>query len=374
MKRLIPANAYRADIGQRLGTERDAAGRVWCQVFPLGEWHRKDFPDGHLNLTADLLAQFIANWRAAGSPALPVDYEHEETGPASGWIEDLRQSPAGELEGAIKWTDEAAADIKADKRRYLSPTWAMQHVDRRTGEPGGPWLYGAALTNSPFYDSMPRVAATATSVAETTQPTQTKERRMLPELKKRMAAALKCAEDCSDEDMVTAIEAKCASQASASDVEGKLTAAVKTAADEAVKLTARIAALEADKAKHEKELFTRDFEAVFEAGLKAGRVGLPAMKDTLRATAEAMGLPVVKTLIDSMAPVALAPVGVAGAAGGSTGDAAKTAEAEITAFVEEKMKAGATYIDAMRAANIVKRDVVERAFSSTNSTKPPVQG
>ena len=57
----------------------------------------------------------------------------------------------------------AAAAIKADEKRYLSPTWSMSHANRRTGAKGGPWLYGAALLNDPFYDSMPRVAASDTA-------------------------------------------------------------------------------------------------------------------------------------------------------------------------------------------------------------------
>lgn len=156
---MIFTTRFRAYASSRLSVERDAEGRVWTQLFPLGTWHRSDFPGGKVELTPEFLGQFITSWKAGGSPPLPLDYDHKEDGPASGWIEDLRQSPSGELEGAVKWTDDAAAEIKADKRRYLSPTWSMQHTNRRTGEKGGPWLYGAALLNDPFYDSMPRVAA-----------------------------------------------------------------------------------------------------------------------------------------------------------------------------------------------------------------------
>lgn len=371
MRRVIPTNAFRADIGQRLGTERDEQGRVWCQLFPLGEWYRKDFPNGHLNLTSDVMSQFVANWRSAGSPALPVDYEHDESGPASGWIENLRLSSSGELEAAIKWTDEAAADIKADRRRYLSPTWTMTHSDRRSGELGGPWLYGAALTNSPFYDSMPRVAASSADADETTQPPDVKEKHnMIPELKKRCALALKCAEDCTDEDLVAAIEAKCQLQAAAQESEGKLTAALKTAGDETAKLTARIGELEATASKHAEELFERDFKDIFDAGLAAGRKGLPAMRDTLHATAKAMGakgLETVKTLIASMGEVPLTTTGISGKDAGAPD--AKAASSEVEAFIAEQMKAGKSFVEAQRAANFAHREAVEKSFAVV-TTKP----
>ena len=43
-------------------------------------------------------------------------------------------------------------------------------ANRRTGAKGGPWLYGAALLNDPFYDSMPRVAASAAEAAAPAPP------------------------------------------------------------------------------------------------------------------------------------------------------------------------------------------------------------
>lgn len=367
MKRILPTGAFRANVSQRISAERDAEGRVWCPLFPLGEWHRGDFPGGKLELTPDLFGSFIANWRDEGAPALPVDYEHNEDDIASGWIEDLRVGPSGGLEGAIRWTDAAASEIKADQRRYISPTWAMQHVNRRTGEKSGPWLYGAALTNTPFFDSMPRVAATATPVAETTHSPAVKDTSMTPELKKRLAAALKCAEDCSDEEMVAKCEASMSTMAaSVGDAEGKLTAANS----EGAKLRARVAELEAKESAHAEELFARDFEALFEAGLREGRAGLPAMKDTLKATAKALGkdgLATVKTLIASMGAVATAPVGVSGKDEPSL-DAAASVKF-IEERVTEKVKAGMKATDAYREVNREHPAIAAKANSNITNAK-----
>lgn len=351
---------FRAYAAFPLGTERDSKGRVWCQLFPLGMWHRADFPGGSLELTPELLGEFVANWKAEGSPALPCDYEHDESGPASGWIEDLRIGASGCLEGAIKWTDDAAADIKADKRRYLSPSWAMQHTNRRTGEKGGPWLYGAALTNTPFFDEMPRVAATATPpVAETTQPTPNKEQHMSYA---RIAAVLGLNANASEDVVVSAAEELKKSHASQLEEAGKLKASLVKGTEDTAKLAARNAELEADAKKHKEELFTRDFEAAFKAGLDEGRQGLPDLKDTLLATAKAVGLDAAKKIIAGLPKVALKASGVGGE-GDDSGDALKQFEAHVA----EKMKAGLKTADAYRLVSAEHPELAKKANSNLGS-------
>ena len=368
---------YRANVGLPLGVERDEDGRVWCQLFPLGEWHRADFPNGKLKLTPELLDQFINNWKAGGSPALPVDYNHDEEGPAAGWIEALRLSPDGVLEAAIKWTDAAAEDIKQDKRRYLSPTWAMKHANRRTGELGGPWLYGAALTNTPYYDSMPRVAASDSS--ETTQPLppalKAKEQQMD---KKRICAALGLPEDTDDEKVMEAIEAYAKAKAEAAPLDdekeeeekkeasakaSKLRAALEASTTETAKLAARVASLEADKAAMVEAAFERDFADV----MKASKAGLATMKDTLHATAKAIGLDAVKSIVAALPDVPTSEMGVSGKADEASGDV----NARIEALVVEKMKAGMKAQDAYAAVMREHRDLAEKALlpSGDNSNQ-----
>lgn len=349
---------FRAQQSARLGTERDAQGRVWCQLFPLGTWHRSDFPGGKLELTPELLKDFIANWKAGGSPPLPVDYNHEEDGPAAGWIEDLRLSAAGELEGAIKWTDDAAEDIKADRRRYLSPTWAMQHVNRRTGTKGGPWLYGAALLNDPFYDSMPRVAASAASAATspTHPPTEAlagQEKRMD---KKRICAALGLPEDCGDEEVMAALEAKCkASLTAAADAE-KLTAAVKAKDDTEAKLKA---ALE-DGEKLRASLIERDAMALIDAGKREGKA-LEPLKDIILAAAK-------RDMEEAKKLVAAFPVSVPLKAEGAPVEAEKSGSPveQFEALVAEKLAAGMKATEAYRVVAAEHRELAAKAFTLSN--------
>lgn len=355
---------FRAEQSSRLGTERDAAGRVWCQLFPLGTWHRSDFPNGKMELTAALLGEFIANWRAGGSPPLPVDYNHEEDGPAAGWIEDLRLSATGELEGAIKWTDDAAADIKADKRRFLSPTWAMQHVNRRTGTKGGPWLYGAALLNDPFYDSMPRVAASAAGAAQsptsTTEALAGQEKRMD---KKRICAALGLPEDSGDEAVMMAIEAACKARASAADVEGKLTAAVKVTSD----LDAKLKASEAELTKLRAERLTEQVDAAIAAGKAEGKA-LDALAESIKLVASTAGLDAAKKLIAGVAPSV--PLETVGTGGSPAPIDAKDAQKKLEALADEKVKAGMKPTEAWRAACRENRALAEICFPTTSTTNP----
>jgi hypothetical protein len=352
---------FRAYASFPIGTERDSKGRVWCQLFPLGTWHRSDFPGGKMELTPELLGQFVANWKAEGAPALPCDYEHKEDGPASGWIEDLRIGADGCLEGALKWTDDAASDIRADKRRYLSPTWAMSHTNRRTGAKGGPWLYGAALTNTPFFDEMPRVAATATTVAETTQPTPHKEQDMSLA---RIAAILGLNANASEDVVVAATEEMKKSNASHLEESGKLKAGLVKGTEDTAKMAARNAELEADAKKHKEELFTRDFEAAFKAGLDEGRQGLPGLKDTLLATAKAVGLDAASKIIAGLPKLAMKPSGTGGE-GDDGGDAVKQFEAHVA----EKMKAGLKATDAYRAVAAEHPELNKKANSNLG-TKP----
>lgn len=351
---------YRAQQSARLGTERDAQGRVWCQLFPLGTWHRQDFPGGKLELTPQLLNEFIDNWRAGGSPPLPVDYNHEEDGPAAGWIEDLRLSAAGELEGAIKWTDEAAEDIKADRRRFLSPTWAMQHVNRRTGTKGGPWLYGAALLNDPFYDSMPRVAASA-APPTTHQPPEALAGKDKHMDKKRICAALGLPEDTADEKVMEALEAACKTHASAGETE-KLTAAVSAAVKP---VEEKLAAVQAEAETLKASLLERDVEALCATAKLAGKP-VEGMREFIASAAKRDGMEAAKKLVDAL-PVVISTQ-EKGVSGTSEKLTASVAVQQFEALVEEQLKAGAKSRDAYRIVSAAHPELSGLAFPSTTTS------
>ncbi len=218
----------------------DVRAAKWNLIFPRGEWHGANLAPlgGSVDLTDEVLAAMVANWKAAGSPALPITFHHveieaspgvapEELKKAAGWYEDLRVTEAG-LEGLTRWTPNAAARIEADEYRFVSPEWTNRATDRRTGEPLGWWLYGAALLNDPFFHEQPRVAASHAA------PTGA-----APMDKKMLCAALGMPEDSTDEAIVAKCKALCGAAKCAAEETEKVKAALVVESD--AKVTAALA-------------------------------------------------------------------------------------------------------------------------------------
>lgn len=134
-------------------------GPVWNEIMPAGEWHRSDW--GVINVTRELLEKMIANWKAKGSPKLPIDRHHwgssnetRVTDPkakaAVGWLTDFRISAKDTLEGLTKWLPEGKADVDAERFQYISPEFHEAWPDAATGELE-PTLFGASLLNDPYF-------------------------------------------------------------------------------------------------------------------------------------------------------------------------------------------------------------------------------
>lgn len=342
----------RADAGMRL----PASDAKWCALFPRGGWHHHT--GGNIEFTDDLAAAFIASWKAAGSPPLPITLHHvpddlsvvekRTAGEAEGWIEDLRiGAGAIALEGAVKWTDPAKALIAADRYRYLSPEWSMQHIDRRTGAVGGPWLYGAALLNDPFFHSMPRVAASASPNphAPTNAAQQAEEKHMSMQ---RIRAALSLAAGVGEEQVAEAVERLVAANTTATE---KLTAATQAT----VKLTAleqTVEHLKAANAKTEAELVAMraakskaDVDALVAEALRDREVSDP-LKASIEKMAETCGIEEARKLVASL-PKAK-KVGEQGIAGDANalGETPETAHQKLEARAKEIAKGGVKPSDA----------------------------
>lgn len=158
---LIPDNPASATFAE--------AGQPVIQLLPDGSFAARDGRPGSLTknrlttwtLSPDVAATVLEKWRSRLTP-LVIDYEHQslntrENGrpaPAAGWIESLTYEPGKGLFAAVKWTDAAAAYIKADEYRYISPVFSF---DPKTGAVLE--LKSAALTNTPALDGLATVAA-----------------------------------------------------------------------------------------------------------------------------------------------------------------------------------------------------------------------
>jgi len=87
-----------------------------------------------------------------------IDYEHQtlltadngQPAPAAGWFRRLEwREGVGLFAVDVRWTDRAAAMVKAHEYRYLSPVFGF---DKKTGEINS--LHSAAITNSPALDGL----------------------------------------------------------------------------------------------------------------------------------------------------------------------------------------------------------------------------
>lgn len=148
--------------------DADGAAPV-IQIVPDGVFAARDGRPGTLGkgyprawkLTPEIAATVIDRWRRRRT-ALVIDYEHQtlhapqngRPAPAAGWIETLRYEPGKGLRAEVRWTAAAAAHIRADEYRYISPVIAF---DPRSGAVLE--VRGAALTNFPALDGMDAVAA-----------------------------------------------------------------------------------------------------------------------------------------------------------------------------------------------------------------------
>ena len=419
----------RGSFGARAARENND-GEKWSVIFPRGTWYGANLAPigGSITLTDSLFAEMIANWKAEGAPALPVYFHHpppieevpvekrKEVFAAAGHMEDFRITERG-LEARTAWSAEGQKALDEDKYRFVSPEWQPRHVSRRDGQKRGWLVTAAALTDTPFFNEMPRVAASTGEAergvdaarkwlkaaivlhekhmsgrAPTTGPEGEKsQQQMMDQMmsalaaldsmprvaaaalttekhmdKKRICAALGLKDDCGDEEVMAALEAKCKATAPV-DAE-KLTAAVKLTGDLESKLKAaneEVITLKAAAEAHQNERFAEQVAVLVADGKREGRP-----LDTLAATATfkaAKSLDDVKALIASV-PVSV-PLKAKGEPGSTEGLTRDTARVQYDTAVAAKVKAGSTYVEAARLTARELPDVSALLFgNSTSST------
>lgn len=349
-----------------------ATSSKWNLVFPRGEWHGPNLASigGSIVIDDAMLREVVANWKAAGMPPLPVRKTHahlDETDPvkrlelekAVGLLADMRVTAQG-LEVLTEWNDAGVAAVKSGEWNFWSPEWAPQHTDRRTGDTRGWWLSGVALTNDPFFHTMPAVAA-STAIppgSPTGKPNKGKHMNYA-----KIAAALGMPEDSTEE----AILAECSKmKASSSSMQASLTAAVQKAVQpveaQLKAATDRIIAIETEKAKADEALFARDVNDVIEAAKREGYACEP-MRASISLVAKASGLEEAKKLAMSAAKL---PLATKGNGQGATTVEASAAEyaAALEKFSTEKGLRGSAAVKAFHATHPAMAKVAAAPISS----------
>lgn len=363
--------------GARLDAQGD--GPKWNLLFPRGEWHGANLKPigGSIVIDEAMLQEVVANWRDAGKPALPVRKTHlhldadvpavdrPELEKSYGLLTDFRVTAAG-LEALTEWTDEGRGVVKAGEFNFWSPEWQPKHVDRRTGDVKGWWVSGTALTNDPFFNSMPRVAAETApaAAAPTLNPTKALAGEEKHMDKKRICAALGLPESCGDDEVYAAIEAKCKA---AAEKTGTL-----TASDVSTAVKAAVEPIEKELAVTRATLLERDLDSLI-ASKKAGdgrsgraidesKVKPVLLKLVASEKQHADGMKLAAEYLDAI-PCTV-PVKAAGTPG-NVEDKGSDAVAKFEALVAEAQKNDPklTYTAAARLVASSHRDVANAAFT-----------
>lgn len=166
----------------------------WIQLFPLGDWVADPMIGSSPHITSELLTQIVGNFaRYKIRPFFDLDHSSFwGSTKAYGWVEELELRDGG-LWARVEWTEEGAALLASRSYRYLSPLWAADWQDAKSGQHVGGRLLSVALTNMPFFDTeLEQVLA-----AQGGRP-------MNPKLK-ALAAAMKLPETATEEEIVTAL-------------------------------------------------------------------------------------------------------------------------------------------------------------------------
>lgn len=150
-----PSTLRVAVLTSNLCTRSDGALPSSFRVLPFGEFAAKDgrptdIPGGVWRLTEESARRIVAELSALADDGL-IDWEHgtlhaKATGayaPAAGWFSGIEFRPGeGLFLTGVRWTEKAAAALRAGEYRYVSPIFSY---DQETGEVLS--LINVALTN-----------------------------------------------------------------------------------------------------------------------------------------------------------------------------------------------------------------------------------
>lgn len=333
----------------------------WNRYLLTGRMFRRDFPDG-LELTKKDLEKMVENWKAAGSPRLKVDYCHFgssadpmpiEQKIASGWIADLQVVHLGRgsyaLDGLTEWTDKARAFITAKEFSCVSPEWAPDAMNPRTGEAQGPTFYGAGLLNDPFLTELPRVAASnSTTHTSTTEAAQAEGNTMSM---KMICAAVAMAETTPEAEVVAVVKMNADAAKKLPELKNELiamSAKAEALGAEKSALVEQTNTLTAEVSKLKAEKFDLSVSTLTEKLVKAGKVA-PVNASTVVKMAKAIGIDEAEKFFSAQPAIVDLTEKGHGDGGGEPVPADKeAARLKFNALVDAEIKTGTTTSDAFR--------------------------
>lgn len=192
-------------------------------IVPLGTWWRYG---REMTISRAMVDRMVERFSKRKIPVV-IDYEHQtlygSKAPAGGWIQQVMSSDTG-LKAKVQWVGNAKAEIEGGEYAFISPVIFWQVEDRDTGLMEGPEIQSCGLTNDPFFQELPPLAASnlaaryrsmygKAELEEQVQPQQTQpQQAWLGELKKALGVER-------EEEVATALKARLDS---VSFLEGKI--------------------------------------------------------------------------------------------------------------------------------------------------------
>jgi hypothetical protein len=142
------------------GVELAEKDLTWLHAMPVGTYDHPVY--GELSFSSERLARFADNVKnKVRKIDLDIDFDHKQDiakgSQAAGWIKDADVKDDGLWIGA-QFTDDAKAEVKAGKWKYLSPEFQDEWTDAQ-GNKYQDVLLGAGLTNRPFLKDLLPIAA-----------------------------------------------------------------------------------------------------------------------------------------------------------------------------------------------------------------------
>ena len=128
------------------------AGEPICLVPVMedGYWRWGEHHDLGLDMIQEMVALFERREEIGQQQRVPVNVEHDDLSGAVGWVASLEARPDGAY-AVLNLTDKGRALLEDGAFGYISPEIAFEWPNSKTGETEGPVLYGAGLTNYPFF-------------------------------------------------------------------------------------------------------------------------------------------------------------------------------------------------------------------------------
>ncbi|MDD4995826.1 MAG: phage protease, partial [Patescibacteria group bacterium] len=123
---------------------------VEIQIAPVGKWKHPTY--GDIEITEDHCKQAADYFSTVGAE-VQMNYEHQR-GAASGWIKRLTHKAGKGLFGLVKFTKKCAEMVRDGEYKYISPELIFNGKDKKSGSPVPVRVYGAAVTNTPYFDGM----------------------------------------------------------------------------------------------------------------------------------------------------------------------------------------------------------------------------